>query len=104
MQQSVIDNGGAYPWEFVCIVPGEVKDEEVQPIVEAGWKILRTEMPVQVDDIEGPLKLVIRDSGCCGASELIKLRVFSLTNYRRAIFFDADAIVLNRLDKLVNTD
>jgi len=104
LQQSVIDNGGDHPWEFICIVPSDAKDEELKPLTDSGWKIMRTEMPVQVSQIEGPLKDVIVHSGCCGPSELIKLRVFSLTDYRRALFFDADAIVLRRLDQLVNTD
>jgi hypothetical protein len=104
LQQSVIDNGGDHPWDFVCIVPSDAKAEELKPMTEKGWKLLRTDLPVKVSQIEGPLKTVIEHSGCCGPSELIKLKVFSLTDYRRALFFDADALVMRPLDHLVNTD
>jgi hypothetical protein len=104
LQQSVLDHGGQHPWDFVCLVPSDAKDEELKPLTQAGWKITRAPMPVKVSEIEGPLKDVIEHSGCCGPSELIKLKVFSLTDYKRAIFFDADALVLRSLDNLVNTD
>ena len=46
----------------------------------------------------------IEKNGCCGASELIKLNAYRLTQYDKIVHLDADVIVLQNFHELYNND
>jgi len=48
------------------------------------------------------LKQQISKDGCCGHSELIKLHVYSLTEYKVAIHLDLDTLLLKPLDPILD--
>jgi len=48
------------------------------------------------------LKQQISNDGCCGDRELIKLHVYSLTEYRVAIHLDLDTLLLRPLDPILD--
>jgi hypothetical protein len=61
-----------------------------------GYHVIEAPKPLNVSAIEGPwLREKIDKNGCCGASELIKLNSYRLTQYDRVVHMDADTYLLN---------
>jgi hypothetical protein len=86
-----------YDADLVAFVaPGVVKAKE---ILEAnGWRVLERRVPVEIDEI-GNRKYaeLMRNSGCCGADEFLKLWAYTLTEYHRVVHLDMDSIIFNNM-------
>ena len=62
-------------------------------------------MPVEIDDIENKdYAESMRNSGCCGADEFLKLWAYTLTEYHRVVHLDMDSIIFKNLDSILNTN
>eukprot|EP01035_Chromulina_nebulosa_P018924 gene18924-24731_t len=46
----------------------------------------------------------MKDSGCCGADEFLKLWAFTLTEYHRVVHLDMDSVVFQNMDELYDID
>jgi len=69
-----------------------------------GWKILERPLPVELYEIENKdYAEKMKNSGCCGASEFLKLWAYTLTEYDRVIHLDMDSIIYQNMDELYNT-
>jgi hypothetical protein len=77
-----------------------------RPVLEKyGWKILERQLPVQLDEIENKdYAQRMRDSGCCGADEFLKLWAYTLTEYHRVVHLDMDSIIFRNMDELYRID
>ena len=86
LAHSVIMSKSKYDIEFVAIVhPGVVTTRPA--LSQLGFKIMEFEQPIFSKEIEGEyLRKEIDKSGCCGATELLKLRAYELDMYDRVLF------------------
>lgn len=63
-----------------------------------GWKIIERELPVKIDEISNArYAKEMRDSGCCGADEFLKLWAFTLTEYHRVVHLDMDFAIFQNM-------
>ncbi|CAM9908916.1 unnamed protein product, partial [Discosporangium mesarthrocarpum] len=70
---------------------------------DIGWRLEEKDLPIQVEDIEAEfLRGHINKTGCCGASELIKLHAYTLTEYHRVVHLDVDTMVTSNIDELID--
>lgn len=70
-----------------------------------GWRVLERDLPVALDEIENQdYANRMRDSGCCGADEFLKLWAYTLTEYHRVLHLDMDCIIFRNLDALLSMD
>ena len=70
-----------------------------------GWKIMERPLPVSIDEIENQeYAQKMRNSGCCGADEFLKLWAYTLTDYHRVIHLDMDSIVFKNMDEIFKID
>jgi alpha-N-acetylglucosamine transferase len=86
-----------YDADLVAFVaPGVVKAKE---ILEAnGWRVLERRVPVEIDEIVNrKYAELMRNSGCCGADEFLKLWAYTLTEYHRVVHLDMDSIIFNNM-------
>lgn len=68
-------------------------------------RLIERDIPLDVDEIEGDyLRDHIRKNGCCGATELLKLYAWLLTDYHRVVHLDMDSMVLQSLDELYDME
>lgn len=76
------------------------------PILERfGWKVIKRPLPVSIEEIQNQdYAQKMRDSGCCGADEFLKMWAYTLTEYHRVVHLDMDSIVLKNLDELFSMD
>eukprot|EP01035_Chromulina_nebulosa_P017250 gene17250-22779_t len=72
-----------------------------QMLYRLGYHVIESPLPVNISAIDGPfLREKINKNGCCGASELIKLNAYRLTNYDWVVHLDADTMIINPLSEL----
>jgi hypothetical protein len=63
-----------------------------------GWKVIEKKLPVELDEIENKeYANKMRDSGCCGADEFLKLWAYTLTDYHRVVHLDMDSTVFKNM-------
>ena len=89
-----------YDADLVAFVaPGVVT---ARPILEAyGWRILEKRLPVELADIENrEYAENMKNSGCCGADEFLKLWAYTLTEYHRVVHLDMDSIIFKSMVSL----
>ena len=86
-----------YDAELVAIVAPSVTTSRVT--LEAyGWKILERALPVQIEEIVNKdYADNMRNSGCCGADEFLKLWAYTLTEYHRVVHLDMDSILFKNM-------
>ncbi len=79
---------------------------QARSILEAnGWKVLAKSLPVALEDIQNQdYAMKMKDSGCCGADEFLKLWAFTLTEYHRVVHLDMDSIIFDSMDALYELD
>ncbi len=66
-----------------------------------GWRIIERDLPVQLEEIENKdYAERMRNSGCCGADEFLKLWAYTLTEYYRVVHLDMDSIIFKNMDEL----
>ena len=90
-----------YDADLVAFVaPSVVK---ARPILEAyGWRVLEKPLPVEIADIENNVYAdKMKNSGCCGADEFLKLWAYTLTEYHRVVHLDMDSIVFQNMVRLL---
>jgi hypothetical protein len=86
-----------YDAELIAfVVPGVVTS---RPILEAyGWKLLERKLPVALDEIENKDYMQrMKDSGCCGADEFLKLWAYTLVEYHRVVHLDMDSVIFQNM-------
>ena len=65
-------------------------------LTKLGYHVIECPTPINVSKIKFKfLREKINKNGCCGASELIKLSAYRLTQYTKIVHLDADVLVLN---------
>lgn len=111
-----------YDADLVAFVTSRVIT--ARPILAShGWKILEKNIPVSLEEIENKhyvdkvsqcthvyiclllllclcLSLALfqmKESGCCGADEFIKLYAYNLTEYHRVVHLDMDSIIYKNM-------
>lgn len=90
-----------YEADLVAFVaPSVIK---ARPILEAyGWRVLEKPLPVEIADIENNgYADKMKNSGCCGADEFLKLWAYTLTEYHRVVHLDMDSIVFQNMVRLM---
>jgi hypothetical protein len=93
-----------YDAELIAFVaPGVIA---ARPILEAyGWKVLERKVPVELDEIVNKgYADRMKNSGCCGADEFLKLWAYTLVEYHRVVHLDMDSIVFKNMDVLYDLD
>jgi hypothetical protein len=93
-----------YDVELVAFVVPKVVTS--RPILEKhGWRVIERGLPVPLEEIENKEYVTrMRNSGCCGADEFLKLWAYSLTEYYRVIHLDMDSIIYQNMDELYDMD
>ena len=67
--------------------------------------MIERDIPVDITDIQGTfLREHIAKSGCCGATELLKLYAWTLTDYHRVVHLDMDSMLLQPMDELFDKE
>lgn len=85
------------------VVPTVTSTREI--LTKFGWRIIEREIPVALDEIENQKYAdAMRNSGCCGADEFLKLWAYTLTEYHRVIHLDMDSILFKNMDELYEMD
>jgi len=70
-------------------------------LANVGYTILMRDTPVAVEDIKGEyLRTKIKDNGCCGEKELIKLEAYTIIQHPIVVHLDLDTLVLQPMDKV----
>jgi len=70
-----------------------------------GWKVMVKDLPVGLEEIRNQeYAEKMKDSGCCGADEFLKLWAYTLTDYHRVVHLDMDSVVYNNMDALYSLD
>jgi hypothetical protein len=93
-----------YEADLVAFVTSSVITS--RPMLEKnGWRVLERKLPVELEEIENKEYMQkMKDSGCCGADEFLKLWAYTLVEYHRVIHLDMDSIVFQNMDELYNID
>ena len=86
-----------YDADLIAIVaPGVSTSRTI--LENYGWKIVERGLPVQLDEIVNRKYAEnMKNSGCCGADEFLKLWAFTLTEYHRVIHLDMDSIIFKNM-------
>ena len=97
-------NTSLYEADLVAFVTPGVSS--AIPILQKhGWKVLVKPLPVELNEIENKEYMErMRDSGCCGADEFLKLWAYTLVDYHRVVHLDMDSIVFKNMDELFAID
>lgn len=68
-------------------------------------RLIERGLPLEIGEIKGAfLRQNIVKNGCCGASELLKLYAWMLTDYHRVVHLDMDSLVLQSMDELFDME
>uniref|UniRef100_A0A7S0CN35 Hexosyltransferase n=1 Tax=Amorphochlora amoebiformis TaxID=1561963 RepID=A0A7S0CN35_9EUKA len=102
--QSVINAKSKYNIDLIALVSKEV--QTCRPALKTiGFKVLEKELPLQPEEIRNPqIAREIINDGCCGMWELLKLHVWTLTEYDRVIQLDTDILFHRNFDELFEYD
>ena len=86
---------------LVAIVHSEVDSSTRASLTLLGWHVEARDVPIPVSQIEGTyLRERIKNNGCCGERELLKLWAYTFTQYHRVVHLDTDSLVLQNMDEL----
>jgi hypothetical protein len=86
-----------YDAELVAIVAPTVVTSRVV-LKKFGWKIAEKDLPVRIDEIiNKDYANDMKNSGCCGADEFLKLWAYTLTEYHRVVHLDMDSIIFKNM-------
>jgi len=101
---SIVKNSGDrdYDVSLVAFVHPEVVQS--RPILsKIGFHVIEAPTPVNISAIKFKfLREKMNKNGCCGASELIKINSYRLTQYDKVIHMDADVAILGNIDEVIN--
>jgi hypothetical protein len=92
-----------WPTDMVAIVmPAVTKSRKA--LEYFGYRVVEADVKVKSSEIKGEeLRNTIDKSGCCGMDELIKLEAFRLVEYERVMILDADSLLLQNVDELLES-
>jgi lipopolysaccharide biosynthesis glycosyltransferase len=94
----------SYSISFIAFVHPMVIKARKQ-LKKIGYHVIETTTPINSTAIKYEwFREHIERNGCCGASELIKLNAYRLTQYDKIVHLDADVIVLQIFNELYNND
>ena len=86
-----------YEAELVAFVTPKVVEARII-LKNYGWIVLERDLPVALDEIENKeYAEKMRNSGCCGADEFLKLWAYTLTDYHRVVHLDMDSVVFQNM-------
>lgn len=86
-----------YDAELVAIVAPTVVTSRVV-LEKFGWKIAEKDLPVSIDEIiNKDYANDMKNSGCCGADEFLKLWAYTFTDYHRVVHLDMDSIIFKNM-------
>jgi hypothetical protein len=95
-----------YEAELIAFVTPQIK--VARHVLQAfGWTVLERPLPVTLDEIENKNYVErMKNSGCCGADEFLKLWAYALDPqvYLRVIHLDMDSVVFGSMDEIMNAD
>lgn len=78
------------------VVPSVVSSRQI--LSSYGWKIVERSLPVALSEIQNQdYAQRMKDSGCCGADEFLKLWAYTLEDYHRVVHLDMDSIVFQNM-------
>lgn len=78
-----MNTSSLYDVDLVAFVTSKVTTSRVI-LSYFGWRILEKPLPVALDEIQNQdYAQRMRDSGCCGADEFLKLWAYTLTEYHK---------------------
>lgn len=91
------DASSKYDADLVAFVAPSVVT--ARPILEAyGWRVLERHLPVELSEIVNrDYADKMKNSGCCGADEFLKLWAYTLVEYHRVVHLDMDSIVFKNM-------
>ena len=93
-----------YDVDLVAFAAPSVKTS-IPILQQFGWRVLQRPLPVSIEEIVNQdYAQKMRDSGCCGADEFLKLWAYTLTEYHRVIHLDMDSIVFKNMDEIFSID
>jgi hypothetical protein len=94
--------GGRYDYDLYALHHPDAA-HCTRPLETLGYMVQERDTPVALSDIRNAeFRADIQKSGCCGERELIKFEAFTLTQYPVVVLLDADALVLQPLDRLLD--
>ena len=94
----------SYSISFIAFVHPMVIKARKQ-LKKIGYHVIEATTPINSTAIQYEwFREHIERNGCCGASELIKLHAYRLTQYDKIVHLDADVIVLQIFNELYNND
>lgn len=102
--KKVHDANSKYDADLVAfVVPSVVTSRAI--LSKFGWRIIERQLPVALDEIVNVnYANAMKNSGCCGADEFLKLWAYTLTEYHRVVHLDMDSIVFKNMDDLYELD
>ena len=90
-----------FNYALVAIVHQSVDNATRTSLALLGWQVEAHDVPVVVEKIEGDyLRGRIRNNGCCGERELLKLWAYTFSQFHRVVHLDTDSLVLQSMDEL----
>ena len=93
-------SGSRYGYQMYAIVHPDAAECAPQ-LAAVGYELLRRDVPVPVDEIQGDfLRTKVVTNGCCGEKEYVKLHAYTLLDHPIVVHLDLDTIVLRPMDGL----
>jgi alpha-N-acetylglucosamine transferase len=97
--KKIHETSSKYDCDLVAfVVPSVVTSRAI--LAKFGWRIVERKLPVDYSEIENKVYAEsMRNSGCCGGDEFLKLWAFTLTEYHRVTHLDMDSILYKVSDE-----
>ena len=93
-------NSESYTLDLIAIL-GQNATAGRGPLTAMGYRVLIGTTPVLQHEITpGYYRDSYESAGCCGSSELLKLRAYQLIEYDRVLVLDTDAVLLQSIEHL----
>lgn len=97
-------NPDEFDMDLIAFVTSSVTTSK-DALEKFGWKVYVKDLPVGLDEIKNEKYVKkMKDSGCCGADEFLKLWAYTLTDYELVVHLDMDSILFQNMDELVKID
>jgi hypothetical protein len=93
-----------YDYELYAIIyENEVSTTCEVLLQRIGYKTLRKPIPVEMKSINHSRFLHdVERNGCCGASEFLKLWIYTLMDHPAVVYLDLDVLILKPLDDMLD--
>ena len=92
--------GGRYGYKMHAIYHPDAAPC-ILPLATLGYELVLRDTAVKVEEIQGDwMRERIRENGCCGEKEIIKLEAYTFTEFPLVVHLDLDVIILKPFDDL----